>query len=71
MSPVQVHDCRNTISFSRARHVQRHIDALVAACGLDQVMHQVLFSTRRFKQRGAHYGIDVSAGPGDADGREA
>lgn len=51
--------------------VQRHIDALVAACGLDQVMHQVLFSTRRFKQRGAHYGIDVSAGPGDADGREA
>lgn len=29
---------------------------LIETCGLQQIPHQVLFSKRRFKQRGAHYG---------------
>lgn len=35
--------------------VQERIDALAAECGLDAYPRQVLFSRRRFKQRGAHY----------------
>lgn len=35
--------------------VQARIDALSAQCGLDAWPRHVLFSSRRFKQRGAHY----------------
>ena len=36
-------------------HVLSNIELLVNQCGLDAVEHQVLFSTQRFKQRGALY----------------
>lgn len=36
-------------------HVLSNIKLLVNKCGLDAVEYQVLFSTRRFKQRGAIY----------------
>jgi len=36
-------------------HVLSNINILVQQCGLDAVEHQVLFSTQRFKQRGAIY----------------
>lgn len=36
-------------------HVLSNIELLVNQCGLDTVKHQVLFSTKRFKQRGAIY----------------
>ena len=36
-------------------HVLSNIELLVNQCGLDAVEHQVLFSTKRFKQRGAIY----------------
>lgn len=35
--------------------VGRRIAALVETCGLHEYAHEVLFSQRRFKQRGAHY----------------
>lgn len=38
-----------------AADVQARIDALGRECGLDAWPRQVLFSRRRFKQRGAHY----------------
>lgn len=37
------------------QHVLSNIELLVNQCGLDSVEHQVLFSTQRFKQRGAIY----------------
>ena len=37
------------------QHVLSNIELLVKQCGLDAVEHQVLFSTQRFKQRGAIY----------------
>jgi siroheme decarboxylase len=33
-----------------------HVDELIRGCKLDRVEHRVLFSRRRFKQRGARYG---------------
>jgi len=33
--------------------VRGHVDALIRQCGLEGVAHEVLFSRRRFKQRGA------------------
>ncbi|MCB1774600.1 MAG: AsnC family protein [Gammaproteobacteria bacterium] len=36
--------------------VLERVDELVAACDLADVPHEVLFSRRRFKQRGARYG---------------
>lgn len=36
-------------------HVLSNIELLVNKCGLDAVEYQVLFSTQRFKQRGAIY----------------
>ena len=36
-------------------HVLSNIELLVSQCDLDSVEHQVLFSTQRFKQRGALY----------------
>lgn len=41
------------------REVQACIDALVHSCGLQDYDHAVLFSTRRFKQCGAHYARSV------------
>ena len=35
--------------------VLRYIDFVVERCALHEVRHEVLFSKRRFKQRGAHY----------------
>ncbi|MGF1642360.1 MAG: hypothetical protein ACFCUJ_01880 [Thiotrichales bacterium] len=35
--------------------VLRHLQAMIEAAGLTEIPHQVLFSTRRFKQRGARY----------------
>jgi siroheme decarboxylase len=35
--------------------VLRHLDRLVETCGLGDIRHEVLFSLRRFKQRGARY----------------
>ena len=35
--------------------VLMNVETLVASCGLNEVKHDVLFSTRRFKQRGAIY----------------
>ncbi|MDX8412268.1 MAG: hypothetical protein R8K46_10440 [Mariprofundaceae bacterium] len=35
--------------------VRGHIDTLIRQCGLEKIAHEVLFSSRRFKQRGACY----------------
>jgi len=35
--------------------VLANIQSLVKRCDLDKIEHKVLFSTRRFKQRGAIY----------------
>lgn len=37
--------------------VMARLDELVRSCGLEDVPHQPLFSGRRFKQRGAQYGL--------------
>lgn len=42
--------------------VLERVAELVAQCGLEQIPHRVLFSRRRFKQRGARYS-DNPAGP--------
>ena len=39
--------------------VLERVDELVAACDLADVPHEVLFSRRRFKQRGARYGTST------------
>jgi len=41
--------------------VLRHVDALATACGIEGVASKVLFSRRRFKQRGAQYGSSRAA----------
>ncbi len=40
--------------------VLQHLQAMIEAAGLAEIPHQVLFSTRRFKQRGARYVADAS-----------
>jgi hypothetical protein len=40
--------------------VLSHLEWMVGHCGLSALPHAVLFSRRRFKQRGAHY-FDESA----------
>jgi len=42
--------------------VRRNIEILVSRCSLEGIPHAVLFSTRRFKQRGACYGAPILAG---------
>lgn len=37
------------------REVLRHVDFVVERCALQNIPHAVLFSQRRFKQRGARY----------------
>lgn len=45
-----------TMIHGQDRHdVLHNIQALAAHCGLDELAFEVLFSTRRFKQRGAIY----------------
>jgi len=40
--------------------VLSQVDELARACGLEEARRDVLFSAKRFKQRGAHYG-DIRA----------
>ncbi len=49
--------------------VLARVDELVGQCDLQEIPHQVLFSRRRFKQRGARYGSDRQ--PADDLSREA
>jgi len=35
--------------------VRSKVRQVVQCCGLEDIPHQLLFSRRRFKQRGAHY----------------
>ena len=35
--------------------VKQKVDEIVSSCGLQDINHTILFSTRRFKQRGASY----------------
>ena len=44
--------------------VLRNVDLLIAQCGLEQYGHEILFSKRRFKQRGAAYQPSREAGHG-------
>jgi hypothetical protein len=37
--------------------VLNNLAEMIARCGFQDVAHEVLFSRRRFKQRGAHYGV--------------
>lgn len=41
--------------------VLARVEELVEACGLGDIPHNVLFSRRRFKQRGARYGGSAAA----------
>lgn len=43
--------------------VLENIQTLVERCGLEKINHEVLFSTRRFKQRGAIYRKSTSSKP--------
>lgn len=43
--------------------VLAHVDHLVDSCDLQAVAHEVLFSTHRFKQRGARYSAKTPAWP--------
>ena len=45
--------------------VRGHVDTLVRTCGLEGVPHEVLFSRRRFKQRGARC-VDAGARSSDS-----
>jgi len=40
--------------------VEQQVAAIVEKCGLHDINHDILFSTRRFKQRGAHYAASVN-----------
>lgn len=46
--------------------VLHNLDSLIARCGLEGIEHDVLFSLRRFKQRGARYVNDETATTGPA-----
>ncbi len=43
--------------------VTENLGHLIETCSLQQIPHEVLFSRRRFKQRGAHYGEPEAAPP--------
>ena len=47
--------------------VLARIDELATQCGLGDVQRDVLFSCRRFKQRGARYGGSADTGVADID----
>jgi hypothetical protein len=35
--------------------VKQKVEEIISTCGLQDINHTILFSTRRFKQRGASY----------------
>ncbi len=43
---------------SSREEVKQKVEEIVASCGLQDVKHTILFSTRRFKQRGASYSAE-------------
>jgi hypothetical protein len=43
--------------------VLRNLDDLIARCGLQDIEYRVLFSRRRFKQRGARYNENAKSRP--------
>jgi hypothetical protein len=40
--------------------VKQKVEEIVEACGLQDINHTIIFSTRRFKQRGASYTAPVN-----------
>ena len=40
--------------------VTKKVEGIVQSCGLQKINHTILFSTRRFKQRGASYTSDIT-----------
>lgn len=40
--------------------VKQQVAAIVETCGLQRIDHDILFSTRRFKQRGANYSVSTN-----------
>jgi hypothetical protein len=40
--------------------VKRQVTAIVESCGLQDIQYSILFSTRRFKQRGANYATTIN-----------
>ncbi len=48
------------------RDVIDNVQSLVGTCGLQDVPHRVLFSKRRFKQRGARYGESTVPSNGES-----
>lgn len=41
--------------------VKRQVSVIVESCGLQDIQYSILFSTRRFKQRGANYATSVNS----------
>ena len=48
--------------------VLAHLEWMVSRCGLSSLPHEVLFSRRRFKQRGAHYFFAEAGNPVATEG---
>ncbi len=48
-------------------HVKSELEALLKEAGLEKWHHEVLFSTRQFKQCGGHYGLVINAKGGQHD----
>jgi DNA-binding Lrp family transcriptional regulator len=46
------------------QEVNQSVKEIVRCCGLQDIDHSILFSTRRFKQRGASYTAPTNAGGG-------
>ncbi len=46
---------------SNREEVTKKVEEIVNSCGLQDVKHTILFSTRRFKQRGASYSAEQTA----------
>ena len=40
---------------SSREEVTKKVEEIAQSCGLQEINHTILFSTRRFKQRGASY----------------
>lgn len=50
------------------KEVIANLQNLVETCGLQEIPHRVLFSRRRFKQRGARYGELLAPSPSRQEG---
>ena len=46
---------------SSREEVEEKVEEIAASCGLQDTSHTILFSTRRFKQRGASYSTEQTA----------